>query len=79
VLSEAEIDEIYMAHRLTKAVATAALEFLREICPNLRAPLPFAELDRFREKVAQAYDNRFDDTDLPPPTKPHLTVVSANG
>jgi hypothetical protein len=76
MLSEAEIDEIYAAHRLTKAVATAALEFLREICPNLRDPLPFKELDDFRAAVARAYDARLDDTDLPPPTKPsHLRVI----
>jgi hypothetical protein len=76
MLSEAEIDEIYMAHRLAKAIATAALEFLREICPDLRTPLPFKELDDFRSQVAAAYDNRFDDTDIPPPTKPsHLRVI----
>ena len=77
-MSEAEIDEIYVAHRLTRQIADAALAFLENICgDDIRAPLPFAELDNFRAEVVSAFDGRFDDTDLPPPTKPsHLRVVT---
>jgi hypothetical protein len=77
MLTEAEIDEIYAAHRLTKQIANAALAFLENVCNgDTRAPLPFAELDNFRAEVVSAYDGRFDDTDMPPPTKPsHLRVV----
>jgi len=77
MLYDHDFESLYVAHRMTKRIADAALEYLARRCPDLRSPTADRALNDFRLSVVAAYDNRFEDPEeaAQPPARPTLRVV----
>jgi hypothetical protein len=62
-LSDAELNNFWIAWRLSKSISDAALDYLARRHPDLRAPTADRALNDFRLAVVQAYDRRRDNPD----------------
>ena len=51
MLYDHDFESLYVAHRMTKRIADAALEYLARRCPDLRSPTADRALNDFRLSV----------------------------